>query len=124
MKTRIYPEHVVSAYILYKVGRGEKQIDSDEVSSVIPRLNENPEFELMRISYRSTAIGKYSPEFRSYFRFLDDINYAWERSETSAIISPEGIEHAVEVMTDFRKEKGESAANRLQEALGQTLKAA
>ncbi len=124
MKTKIYPQHIVSAYILFKIGCGEKIINSEEAASVIPKLQETGEFELMRMSYRSTAIGKYSPEFRSYFGFLDSARLSMGREQNSVMILRKGIEDAVTVIADFRKEKGESAANRLQESFGQVLRAA
>ena len=115
MATHIYPEHIISSYILRKAMLGETNIDSEEAASVIPELVKDKTIKLMRTSYRSTVIDNYSPEFRSYFVFLHDAELlAPGFSQTS--ILPEGIKYAAQVMRELRRED-QDAPGRLEQAL-------
>lgn len=126
--TYIYPEHVVSTYILFKNRKG-KTNESDwgihitprEAEQIVPILAREQSVKLNRLSYRNTPLGGTSPEIWKFFTFLSDMNYSLFRHESETLILEEGVKYAEEVIGNLWSQNP-VAVNKLEEALKEASK--
>lgn len=105
MVSHIYPEHIVSSYILMKAQLGENLLCVTEAESVLIPLSDDESIKLMRLTYPNSAIGRRSPEIRNYMESLCLMEQAfhWGYNQIMLLDGEDGLKYAAESLRELSK---------------------